>query len=71
MRISDTVFCDGCGVEITWAPVRSKQRDYCCQDCADGYECNCGARMEEDDYTRGQGESAGEMTAGGGYGEGY
>ncbi len=67
MRIDDTVWCDGCGVEITWAPVKSGQRLYCCQDCADGYECNCGARMEEDDYTRGRGENVSETTIGEGY----
>ena len=64
MRISDTVYCDGCGVEISWAPVRHQQRDYCCQDCADGYECSCGARMEEDDYTRTRGETAGSLMMG-------
>jgi hypothetical protein len=71
MRISDTVFCDGCGVEITWAPVRSGQHDYCCQDCADGYECSCGARMEDEDDSRGRGESASGVTAGRNFGEGY
>lgn len=55
MRNSDTIWCDGCGVEITWAPLKANQSDYCCRDCAGGYECGCGARMEEEDYPRGRG----------------
>jgi len=52
MRIEDTLRCDGCGVEVLWAPVKVNQLEYCCRDCADGFECNCGSRMEEDGYTR-------------------
>jgi hypothetical protein len=55
MRIEETIYCDGCGVEILWAPVKEKHREYCCTDCRDGYECSCGARMDEDDYPRGSG----------------
>jgi hypothetical protein len=44
--IDQTVWCDGCGVEITWGPVVAGKRKYCCQDCAAGLECDCGVRME-------------------------
>lgn len=52
VRIEDTVYCDGCGVEITWGPVKAKGKDYCCIDCRDGYVCNCGDRMELEDDRR-------------------
>lgn len=63
--VEETIFCDGCGVEITWSPVVVKvarpgwqvlpQRPlrYCCQACADGFPCNCAERMELDDERRG------------------
>jgi hypothetical protein len=56
--------CQGCGVEITWAPVvksftgkvhgehLDKHQYYCCQDCPEGLGCDCGARMEMDDERR-------------------
>lgn len=48
-RIPNTnvVVCDGCGVEITWAPVVVKQRQFCCQDCAEGRLCQCDYPPEE------------------------
>ena len=54
-RIEDSVYCDGCGVEILLAPVIVGDLEYCCQDCADGYECDCGLKqdLEDDGYTRG------------------
>ena len=47
--IEDTLFCDGCGVEIPLSPVIRDHHVYCCEDCAQGYECNCGERMELDE----------------------
>jgi hypothetical protein len=50
--------CQGCGTEITWAPVVMRfawqaegkrveaQHYYCCQDCLEGRGCDCGVRME-------------------------
>lgn len=52
MRLKDTIWCDGCGIELLWAPVRGNQRDYCCEDCKNGFACSCGSRMEEEDYPR-------------------
>ncbi len=45
------IWCDECGVEITWTPVVIAHRHYCCQDCAVGLECDCdrmGAPGEEE-----------------------
>lgn len=46
MQIEDTLWCDGCGIEILSHPVIVGDRSYCCQDCADGYECDCQPEME-------------------------
>jgi len=35
------IWCDECGVEITWTPVVIDHRTYCCHDCAVGLECDC------------------------------
>lgn len=51
-RIEKTVFCDGCGAEITWAPILFKTQEFCCQDCAHGIPCTCGERMELGDEMR-------------------
>jgi hypothetical protein len=45
-RIEGTVWCEGCGVEITGPPYLKGGRDYCCQDCARGWRCTCGEEME-------------------------
>jgi len=54
-RIENTVYCDGCGVEITWSPVVHNTRDYCCQDCYQGLPCKCGERAELEEDRRGGG----------------
>jgi hypothetical protein len=38
-RIDDTVWCDGCGIEIPLAPTKRKDYKFCCQDCADSLPC--------------------------------
>lgn len=51
---TDIVICDGCGVEISWAPIVEKDRQYCCHDCQQDRPCKCGSRMdEEDDHRKG------------------
>ncbi len=50
--LDHSLFCDGCGVEIDWAPVVVKQRRYCCQDCADGRDCDCALRTDLEDELR-------------------
>jgi hypothetical protein len=41
-------YCEGCGAEISGAPVLQDGRQYCCQDCAEGRECECGLVFEDD-----------------------
>lgn len=48
-KVKDTLYCDGCGVEILCQPVVMGQWIYCCQDCARGLPCQCGERMEEEE----------------------
>lgn len=47
--ITDTLWCDGCGVEIPGAPVRLHGRSYCCEECARGVVCACGELLSEDE----------------------
>ena len=51
-RYENTVFCDNCGVEITWSPVFLNRGEYCCRDCAEHWPCRCGEQMESDDGRR-------------------
>lgn len=51
-RPDSLVRCDGCGVEINWAPVVAGDRYYCCEDCRQNRPCSCGDRMELDDERR-------------------
>ncbi len=52
MRYQDTVWCDGCGVEITWAPEPKAQLHYCCAACFAGRPCDCAARLEQESDRR-------------------
>ena len=45
-NINNTVWCDGCGVEIVGAPIIRTKQYYCCEDCFQGIKCSCGERME-------------------------
>lgn len=56
-RYLETNWCDGCGVEVTWAPVMDQQFMYCCADCHSGLPCPCGERMEQEDERRQPGET--------------
>jgi hypothetical protein len=49
VRIEETIFCDGCGVEITWAPFSVGKRHYCCQDCLYGLCCDCESLEEQEE----------------------
>lgn len=62
-RIEDTLFCDGCGVEVTSVPVVLGNQMYCCADCRDGLRCSCGDRMELEEERAGATSQAGEYTA--------
>ena len=50
--IERTIFCSGCGVEITWAPIIKGERRYCCQDCMHGRGCECASRQDLEDDRR-------------------
>lgn len=63
--IEEAVWCDGCGVEISWGPVVVGDRKYCCQDCAAGWPCDCGTRLEIEDERRSSQNSS--PLASGGY----
>jgi hypothetical protein len=45
----EMTWCDGCGVEITWGPVLTDRRTYCCRECSQDIPCACGERMELDE----------------------
>ncbi|MBP1703420.1 MAG: Archaeal domain [Chloroflexi bacterium] len=57
-RIEQTVWCDNCGVEITWGPIvrvgqaRHRILHFCCMDCLAGRACKCGERLELEDERR-------------------
>jgi len=38
---ADTLWCDGCGVEIRWIPLKKNKHVFCCQRCLIGEECDC------------------------------
>ncbi len=44
---ADTLWCDGCGVEICWVPTVRGQHSYCCQNCLLGEDCDCDKYQEE------------------------
>ena len=52
MNEHNTIWCDGCGAEILWVPYRDHERNYCCQDCAEGVVCDCGDALDWDDEYR-------------------
>jgi hypothetical protein len=56
-RTEQGVWCDNCGVEITWAAIvqfgreRHRLLHYCCEECLEGRECECGLLMEQEEPT--------------------
>jgi hypothetical protein len=51
-RYQDTIWCDGCGIEILWTPYVEQGQEFCCEDCAHGLVCDCQMQMEWDDEYR-------------------
>ncbi len=47
VRYHDTLWCDGCGVEIYWKPSVKDQRNYCCERCLKGEVCDCAEAFEQ------------------------
>jgi hypothetical protein len=42
------LYCDRCGAEIAGAPVFRGERQHCCEDCAEGRECDCALAFDDD-----------------------
>jgi hypothetical protein len=59
VKIEETLYCDGCGVEILLSPIMVNGFEYCCQDCSQGLVCRCAEKMELDERRR---ASSGEDT---------
>jgi hypothetical protein len=52
MHFHDTVWCDGCGVEIAWPTQSQASLHFCCATCFAGELCDCSTRLELDDDRR-------------------
>jgi hypothetical protein len=50
MRTNETIWCDGCGVEILCLPIITPLGEFCCKDCSLGLPCSCGELLELEDY---------------------
>ncbi len=46
-RYKDTLWCDGCGVEIQWEPIEKSQLFFCCRKCLLGEICDCDDFQDE------------------------
>jgi hypothetical protein len=47
--VEGTLWCDGCGVDMTWAPHVVGGKQYCCVQCAGGDTCECGYAQENEE----------------------
>ena len=41
VRYQDTIWCDGCGVEMRWEPIEKDNLIYCCREYMLGNRCQC------------------------------
>ena len=57
-HLDETIWCDGCGVEIDGPPVVVGKNHYCCKDCSQGLKCSCLNWAEEEDDHLIQGQEA-------------
>ncbi len=51
-RVDFTIWCDGCGTEILGLPIVRGKHDFCCQDCLQGFRCDCCSWYSLDDDER-------------------
>lgn len=51
VRYGNTLWCDGCGIEIRWVPRVSDNAVYCCEDCLNGLPCECDENEPEDNMS--------------------
>ena len=61
VRYRDTLWCDGCGVEIRWKPLQKGRLYYCCQRCLAGEVCECEEVLE--DYPQAENSSSSAASA--------
>ena len=52
-RYRNTLWCDGCGIEIHWEPIERNDLKYCCLDCQDGIQCMC-EEVEDESFQANQ-----------------
>lgn len=47
------IWCQGCGIEVTWSPYLNNEQMFCCEECSRGIFCRCAERMELDNDRQG------------------
>lgn len=57
-HLEETLYCDGCGVEIGVGAQRVGSQVYCCPVCAQGLDCSCALRFDEEERRAGGRELA-------------
>ena len=62
-RDEESIWCDGCGIEIRWRPLVVGKFVFCCTDCLHGRACDCLDRLEIEDERR-EGKSIPNYEAG-------
>lgn len=50
VRYKNTIWCDSCGIEIRWMPIKDGRFLYCCEVCKNGFQCDCDDRHDEDEF---------------------
>jgi hypothetical protein len=45
----EILYCVGCGAEVALSPFMKDDQSYCCSDCANGLECDCGVTFDEEE----------------------
>jgi hypothetical protein len=58
----DSIWCDGCGIEIRWRPLIAGKFVFCCTDCLHGYHCDCLDGLDIEDERR-EGKSIANIAA--------
>jgi len=58
----DSIWCDGCGIEIRWRPLIVGKVVFCCTDCLRGRSCDCLDRLDIEDERR-EGKSIANIAA--------
>ena len=48
VHYNETIWCDGCGIEIQRIPFIDGAIQYCCHECHSGFKCQCSELIEEE-----------------------